>query len=262
MSTTQLSFADIKERVNIEQVLPLVGITLKRYQSQLRGVCPICKEGGDRAFVVTPAKGLYYCFGKCGTGGDMLSLVANVKQCSVREAAELIAERMGITGKRSGDNGTVPRDSSPQPLSGKEGLKPLEYLQASHEAVQALGVAAETCEHFGAGFAPKGIMRGRLAIPLHDKAGTLLAYCGRTLKGETPLLTFPNGFQHEAVIFNSHRIENDDTIYVARDPLQVLKAYENGVTNVVSFLGDITADALHMLALLMDEKDVPSIDLF
>ena len=103
MSTTQLSFADIKERVNIEQVLPLVGITLKRYQSQLRGVCPICKEGGDRAFVVTPAKGLYYCFGKCGTGGDMLSLVANVKQCSVREAAELIAKHMGITGKRSGD---------------------------------------------------------------------------------------------------------------------------------------------------------------
>ncbi len=87
MAATHLLFVEIKERVNIEQVLPLVGLTLKRYQSQLRGVCPICKEGGDRAFVVTPAKGLYYCFGKCGTGGDMLSLVANVKQCSVREAA-------------------------------------------------------------------------------------------------------------------------------------------------------------------------------
>jgi hypothetical protein len=39
-------------------------------------------------------------------------------------------------------------------------------------------------------------------------------------------------------------------------------AHENGVTNVVSFLSDVTADTLHVLALLMDEKEVPSIDLF
>ena len=86
----------------------------------------------------------------------------------------------------------------------------------------------------------------------------MLAYCGRAVKDETPLLIFPNGFRPDTVIFNGHRIEQGDTIYVARDPLQVLKAYENGVTNVVSFLGDITVDALHVLALLMDEKDVPS----
>lgn len=261
MSTASLSFVEIKERVSIEQVLPFLGISLKRHQAQLRGVCPICKDGGDRAFVVTPAKGLYYCFGKCRTGGDMLTLVSRVRECTVREAAEFVAERMGITGSRPGAAATVPQDSSPQPLSGKEGLKPLEYLQASHEAVQALGVAAETCAHFGAGFAPKGIMRGRLAIPIHDRAGRLLAYCGRTVKDETPTLIFPNGFRPETAILNGHRIEQGDTIYVARDPLQVLLAYEHGVANVVSFLGDITVDALQVLTVLMDEKDVPSIDI-
>lgn len=261
MSTATLSFAEIKDNVSIEQALPLVGIALKKHGSQLRGVCPICKDGGDRAFVVTPAKGVYYCFGKCRAGGDMLTLVSRVKNCSVREAAEFIGASMGIPGKRSEAAATVPRDSSPQPRSGKEGLKPLEYLLSSHEAVQALGVMAETCGHFGAGFAPKGIMRGRLAIPIHDRAGTLLAYCGRAVKEETPTLIFPNGFRPDTVIFNGHRIEQGDTIYVARDPLQVLLAFEHGVTNVVSFLGDITVDALHVLALLMDEKDVPSVDL-
>lgn len=259
MSTATLSFTELKSQVSIEQILPHLGISLKWHQSQLRGACPICKEGGDRAFVVTPAKGLYYCFGKCRTGGDMLTLVSRVRDCSVREAAEFVAEQMGIARPKS--DATVPRDGSPQPLSPKEGLKPLEYLQAAHEAVQALGVAAETCDHFGAGYAPKGIMRGRLAIPIHDRAGALLAYCGRTVKDETPLLIFPNGFRPDTVIFNSHRIEQGDMIYVARDPLQVLQAYEHGVANVVSFLGDITVDALHVLALLMDEKDVPSIDL-
>lgn len=261
MSTATLSFSELKAQVSIEQVLPLIGLSLKRHQSQLRGTCPICKDGGDRAFVVTPAKGLYYCFGKCRTGGDMLSLVSRVRDCSVREAAEYIAERLGLAGSRPKADTTVPRDGSPQPLSPREGLKPLEYLQAEHDAVQALGVAAETCEYFGAGFAPKGIMRGRLAIPIHDRSGALLAYCGRTVKDETPLLIFPNGFRPDTVIFNSHRIEQGDTIYVTRDPLQVLLAYEHGVANVVSFLGDITVDALHVLALLMDEKDVPSIDL-
>jgi hypothetical protein len=63
-------------------------------------------------------------------------------------------------------------------------LRPLEYLQPEHKGVQAVA--------WGAGYAPKGSMRGRFAIPIHDRGGTLLACCG--LKGERPTLTFPNGF--------------------------------------------------------------------
>ena len=29
---------------------------------QLRATCPACKEDGDRAIVITPEKGLFYCF--------------------------------------------------------------------------------------------------------------------------------------------------------------------------------------------------------
>ncbi len=65
----------------------------------------------------------------------MISLVARVRDCSVREAAEFIASRT----RAIPVNGTVQRTSSPQPQPVREGLKPLEYLQVSHEAVQALG---------------------------------------------------------------------------------------------------------------------------
>ena len=75
-----------------------------------------------------------------------------------------------------------------------------------------------TAEAFGAGYAPKGIMRGRLAIPIHDRDGKLLAYCGRTVKDESPTLTFPNGFDPAAVIFNAHRIGGGELTLV-RDPL-------------------------------------------
>ena len=105
---------------------------------------------------------------------------------------------------------------------------PLTYLEASHEALAGLGVEASTFEAFGAGYAPKGILRGRLAIPIHDRTGTLLAYCGRALKGESPLLTFPSNFTASKHLFNLHRIERGDIAYVVNDPLDVLKATENG----------------------------------
>jgi hypothetical protein len=73
-------------------------------------------------------------------------------------------------------------------------------------------------------------------------------------------LLFPTGFKSDAVIFNAHAIERGDIVYVARDPLQVLQASEHGVANVVAVLADITIDAVNALAVMMDEKDVPSID--
>jgi DNA primase len=128
--------------------------------------------------------------------------------------------------------------------------------------VQALGVSAETAEFFGAGYAPKGIMRGRLAIPIHDRDGKLLAYCGRSVRDESPTLTFPNGFDPASVIFNANRL-NAGEIYLVRDPLQVLTAYESGIENIVAFLTEgIAAQQLEMLAALMDEKKCETVELF
>ena len=254
-----IDFAELKQRVSIEQAADMLGIKLKKSGPQLRGQCPICKDSNDRAFVITPAKGLYYCFGKCGKGGDAITLAANVRKCSLREAAEFLAGKGGVSAPPAkGDNS---RHDSPQPMTEK-GLKPLDYLQASHEAVQALGVSPETCAQFGAGFAPKGIMRGRLAIPIHDSAGTLLAYCGRAVNDESPSLTFPNGFDPRGAIFNAHRIV-EGNLFLVRDPLQVLTAQESGIENVVAFLTEnTTAQQLEQLAALMDERNCEHMETF
>jgi hypothetical protein len=94
-------------------------------------------------------------------------------------------------------------------------LQPLTYLQTDHPAIAGLSLQPETCMRFGAGYAPKGIMRGRLAIPLHDPGGRLVAYCGQSVDGGEPGLVFPNGFDPQFVIFNAHRIveaeETEDT---------------------------------------------------
>ncbi len=69
------------------------------------------------------------------------------------------------------------------------------------------------------------------------------------------------GFKPEEHIFNTHQAMEGD-LYLTRDPLEVLLAYENGVENAVSFLADtIQPLQLEMLAFLMDQRGCYSVEL-
>ena len=73
-------------------------------------------------------------------------------------------------------------------------------------ASAGLGLSETTCHAWGAGYAPKGIMRGRLAVPIRDRAGTLLAYVGIAVSEQaSPRLHFPNGFDPHSIIFGAGR---------------------------------------------------------
>ena len=54
-------------------------------------------------------------------------------------------------------------------------LKPLD---PNHESLAALGLGAGTIERFGAGYCTRGLLKNRLAIPVHNGRGELLAYAG------------------------------------------------------------------------------------
>jgi hypothetical protein len=258
-----VDFSELKTRVSITDVLAMLGVDVHRFKThgdQLRGACPI--HGGDnpRGFVVTPAKGLWYCFSGCG-GGDIIALVAKTRQLSTKDAAEWIAQGgtvthtvpVTVTGNSSG---TVPQNE-------KGALKPLDYLLPEHEHVQALGVSPETAAAWQSGYAPKGIMRGRYAVPLKTKDGTLVAYVGIAVTMEqSPQLHFPNGFDPQSIIFGTDRVEPGGLTLV-RDPLRAIIAAQNGIENVIAFLTPtISAQQLEQLASLMDEKGCESTELF
>ena len=225
------------------------------------------RAGGDRSLVVTPEKGAAYCF-TAKKGGDVIWLASHIREVGQKEAAHLLDEAFGGTAQETGNrSGRVPSSSanasgpdSPKAHTSKEReLKPLSYLQADHQSLVGLGVLSDTAAHFECGHAPKGIMRGKLAIPIHDRDGRLVAYCGRSYEGKA--LSFPSGFKPEEHIFNAHRAMEGD-LYLTRDPLEVLLAYENGVENVVSFLTDtIQPLQLEMLASLMDQRGCYSVEL-
>jgi DNA primase len=257
-----IDFSLLKKRVSIVDVLKAYDLyaDLKKSGDQLRGICPIHEGSDKREFIVTPSKNEWYCHGDCKEGGDILSLISKVDQCSVKEAALDIASKFSFNGTpKNGKRPTQPK-SKPEksPQSNGEGLQPLSYLESDHSLLEEQGLLSDTCEHFGAGYAPKGIMRGRLAIPLHDLDGRLLAYCGRAVKnGQTPRLTVPKGFDATSVLFNAHRIEETDSITIARDPLLVLQAFEQGIENVVGIIGGaVTVPQLEMLVDFMNSNGI------
>jgi hypothetical protein len=57
------------------------------------------------------------------------------------------------------------------------------------------GVDSKTAAHFGIGFYPgKGLMEGRIVIPIHNEEGILVAYAGRNLDQSEPRYRFPGRF--------------------------------------------------------------------
>ncbi|MHC4974688.1 MAG: CHC2 zinc finger domain-containing protein [Planctomycetota bacterium] len=258
-----IDFAELKARLPIEEAVPLLDLTVKLANGQLRGPCPTCRTGGPRALVITPAKSAFYCFG-AKTGGDVIALAAHIRDCSIKDAAQFLAgeENSTSTSSRNGTSspGTVPEERR-KGNEGSPALKPLAYLDPGHPKVVALGLSAETCEGFGAGYAPKGIMRGRLAIPIHDWHGVLVAYCGRAVEGESPTLIFPNGFRPEEQLFNAQQVGEGEMV-LARDPLDALLAAQNGVENVAALLTEaLSAEQLQMIAALMDERRCETVEI-
>jgi DNA primase len=167
MSAQLLDFDQIKQDHAIEKVAETLGLDLKKSGQQFRCPCP-SGEGGERALVITPAKGLFYSFG-LKKGGDVLGLVQLVNDCSVKEAAQFLV----------GDTVPLEKAEKSSPKSEAErGFRPLTYLEADHPAVEALGFEPDVAEALGIGFAPRGILKGKVAIPIRTDTGQLAGYVG------------------------------------------------------------------------------------
>lgn len=69
-------------------------ISLKRRGANLIGLCPFHNEKTG-SFTVSPAKGIYKCFG-CGKAGRSVDFVKDIEQCSFSEAVKMLARKYHI----------------------------------------------------------------------------------------------------------------------------------------------------------------------
>lgn len=267
MTSQAVDFQQIKQAAPVERVILYLGLTLKQHGDTWRSSCHLCKANDQRAFVITTSKRLFHCF-KCKEGGDMLKLVALSKGVSVRDAAINLAGFCGVELVPAGTGKLVPGTGSGTvpPSPERKGFDAERYaagLDPAHAALEPIGVSPETYRMWKAGYSLSGVNRGRLALPVCARDGTVIAYCGRALNDQLqPALIFPNGVTPSEHIFGADRVRDGELVLV-RDPLDVLKAHENGIENVVSFFTEgISSAQLQYLSTLMDEAHIETLSLF
>ncbi|MDE5735543.1 MAG: DNA primase, partial [Bacteroidales bacterium] len=154
----------VLDAVRIEEV---VGdfVTLKRRGTNLIGLCPFHNEKTP-SFIVSPAKGIYKCFG-CGKGGDAVSFLMEHDQLTYPEALKALARKYGIT------IAEAPRSAEQiQQMNHRESLMQLSAFAENYfkeqlwktEEGQRIGLpyfrergfSDATIEAFSLGYSPQG----------------------------------------------------------------------------------------------------------
>jgi DNA primase len=255
----QVDFKDIKSRVTMEMVLRRYGVLdkLKARGDNLIGVCPIHGSGSNpNQFSVHPEKNIWNCFGDCKAGGNVLDFVSRKEGVSIRKAALLLQDWFLRPGSPSADpaNGmavAAVKKAKPNKTGLDKGKSdgpinpPLKFalknLSPEHRWFAERGVSPATVEYFGLGLCGRGLLAGRIAIPIRNLAGELVAYAGRAVdeaqekaEGKYKL---PANFSKLAVVYNLDRQLPGRDLILVESFLSVWALHQAGYPNAVALMG-------------------------
>jgi DNA primase len=148
----------------------------------------------------------------------------------------------------------------------------LEKLEREHPYLTERGLTLETIVDFGAGFCAKGTMADRIAIPIHNPQGEVVAYAGR-FPGEPsedrPKYKLPTGFRKSLELFNIDRAVKEPghlPLVIVEGFFDCMTLHQNGCRKVVALMGSSmsaaqeelirrhTNQTIHVIVML-DEDD-------
>jgi DNA primase len=267
-----VNYKSLRAELSFIEILHHYGVELKERGEQWQGFCPLPIHEGKRqspSFSANVGKGIWQCFG-CGAGGNLIEFAARMEGLNpddpgdFRKAALLLQKTFGgRDGEEREKPKAVPKEETRE-RKRQEDLEeaasvvvnaPLDFelqrLEYDHPYLRERGFADETIKTFGLGYCHRGLMKGRIAIPLHDMEGALIGYAGRIVDEEaigkdTPRYLFPgsrerNGTRHEfrksAFLYNGFRVGNPSHLVVVESFTAVWWLTQAGITNVVALMG-------------------------
>ncbi|MFI9081385.1 DNA primase [Streptomyces sioyaensis] len=140
----------------------------------LKGLCPFHDEKSP-SFHVSPAKGLYHCFG-CQEGGDTVDFIMKIDHLSFAETIERLASQAGIT-LRYEEGGYTPGRQQGERTRLVEAHKAAAQFyvdqldgteaEIARKFLAGRGFDQSAAQHFGVGYSPAGwdhltrFLRGR-----------------------------------------------------------------------------------------------------
>jgi len=268
-----VDFRAVKAAVSMERVLEHYGLKNKLRpisNDGLTGCCPIHKGTNPTQFRVSRSKNCWKCFSDCGCGGNVLDFISRMEEVPIHKAAILAVDWFGVqldqmpgrsaTASRAGrepddndEGGKSPpasRSVEQKVATAPESTEPnpplafaLKHLDPKHPYLSERGLRPESVELFGLGHCPKGILAGRIAIPIHNGNGELVAYAGRwpgQPPQQKPKYQLPKGFRKSLEVFNLHRAkaaEPTTPLIVVEGFFDCMKVWQAGIPRVVALMG-------------------------
>lgn len=289
--------------IDVARVEEVIGdfIALKRRGVNMIGLCPFHGEKTP-SFTVSPAKGIYKCFG-CGKGGAAVNFIMDHEQLTYPDALKWLAKKYNIEVKEEelspekvAENND--RESILQTLSfaqktftetllnteeGKTiGLSYFEERGFSKLIIDKfqLGYSLEQPNFledilqkndFKLEFAERAglIMKrenassyyqrftGRVIFPIHNVAGRVIGFGGRTLKKEKNIAKYVNSPQTEVynksevlygLYFAKKEIIAKDNCLLVEGYADVISMYQAGFENVVASSGtSLTVEQIKLI---------------
>ena len=255
MAKFDVDFPHVRENADIVAVMAHYNVTLNGDGDQRKGPCPLHSDTRNSLSVNT-AKNVFRCH-SCGSSGNVIKFVQLVddERSNPRRAALQIAKLSEIPPKPGGEiesRAAVVKTEAAQAASvedddeavgeadadGVSSNRPLTFklqlteLRAGGESVanrfvEALGLNYDRLAELGIRMSERGSMKGRLAIPIHNTNGELVAYCGRAVgrleDADGEAYKFPPKFDRELELYGWHQAQDFNQIILVEDVMTVIK---------------------------------------
>jgi len=266
-------FDEIRRQLDIVEVISEY-LPLKRVGNSYATRCPFHPDDTP-SFYVSPSRGIWKCFG-CGKGGDVIKFVAEYENVSYLEAAKLLAERYNLDvdfgdGESDGRLFSALRrinhfyqEELTKSQKAKEFLLKVRKFSPSVVKEFSLGFAGDgyrsvdfarsegifeellELKHFyrTAYGRYRDFFHDRVTIPIKNLLAKVVAFGGRSLKGEHPKYkNSPNSevFQKEKTLFGIDRAKDyardRNFLILVEGYFDVIRLHSVGFGNAVAPLG-------------------------
>ncbi|MGL5682436.1 MAG: DNA primase [Marinifilaceae bacterium] len=274
-------------------------VSLKKRGANYTGCCPFHNEKTP-SFSVSPAKGIYKCFG-CGRGGNAVNFIMEHEQISYLDALKYLAKKYGIQVEErelSPEQKKAQGERESMLLAVKYASDFFTYQLHNTEEGRTIGLSyfehrglsKASIEKFGLGYSPQGWdaltkaaiekgykqeflvktgltinhekglfdrFRTRVIFPIHDIAGKVIGFGGRTMSADKNVAKYLNS--PESVVYHKSNtlygiyhakksIVQKDRCYMVEGYLDVITMHARGLENTVASSGtSLTVEQIRLL---------------
>jgi hypothetical protein len=198
---------------------------VRETNKEVWAVCPAHGDSGD-SWSVNRASGLHSCFA-CGYSGDVLGLIIDRTECTVRTALEMV-HRYGVE--------MLDRDEAQDlyesPFKAKTTIAFVPTLRyerfepAPDAALEDRALVRSSCDHYGVRWDA-----GKWILPIHSPGRTLL---GWQEKGPAGVRTLPPGVEKSQTVFGAEHLGSDSLVVLVESPLDAVRLHGLGYFAVAS----------------------------